>query len=311
MSSELEVKLNELTFEGLKPGDILMFGAPQRSTLKQKITMLSQALFSRQKGHNNTTHVAIVTAASGVDGPAEIAHLTRYNMSYHREPLGEMMQRDGQFRPFHVYSAKDEDFALSIAKKALNVPTDTTISWSVKAAAGALFKNIHNSDQSSVQGYSSNNFCSKFVIETLYQAAQQQAEKYKPMIKTSSTPKGLEAYLESQTDKDKYSHSVWLSRNPLTGLNSTLELIEQRLRNKCTDSSLAKAKALMSARLYTISVLNEEPTLNDWEKTQRLFHAVSAPLNQNRSYFPWFKKSKTTSFKKAESYMNKVLSLRI
>ncbi len=288
MASFIEKKAGYIErYDDLKPGDILLFRPPKKPGIVQNAIMFLQSLVGQSEGHFDTTHAAICVGKDE-QGKAMIAHLTGHNiMGWKKEPLGDMIQRDGGERAFVVYRPNKPQVADAIAASAGD-ERNTSIKWKIPAASGVLFRRaqLDPARQVSVdKEYAKDSFCSKFVVQAIKIAAislGKQFYEFVPNIRSSSTPKSVEAYLYKDRNYEMLVHCG--NTDPYSLMVNEVNAQIARLNGKKDASSIQKGAILQDKLEAAKNELDSKVNLTPIDKAIHLLKNIKNDLLIETSY---------------------------
>lgn len=275
----------------LKAGDILLFRKPfsalDKSGCMNKFNraqiMLAGAFFNQENGHYDTTHAGICV---GIDskGNVLIAHLTGHEiMGYKKEPLKDMLQRDGGDRAFVIY--RPRSFVMSQAVTTIaSDEANQSIRWDKIAALSMFvkFPKLRTAKEKKVtKKLSRASFCSKFVSQVIKKAARESylIDEYDDNMPSAVMPKHIEGKL--------YSHPYY-DALLYTGNTNIFELMINRIREELGRVSKEVTQKEDWARIIThrilemtILFLRSEKKMHDLDRTLILLKVIVPVLNMN------------------------------
>lgn len=279
MKSRTTDRTNDLS--DLRPGDILIFRPPDELSMIQKMITNVQSIITKTQGNYDSTHVAICVGIEN-DKPI-IAHLTGHDvMGYKKEPLENMLVRDGGDRAFFAFRPKDHTVADKLAQVAA-ADTNKDIKWKVGAAASILtwFSDLDRDRKITVKKeFDKDSFCSKFVIQALKVATEpfqsgllkDVSDKYYPHIRSTSSPKVLEDYLNRD---ENYTKILYM------GKKSPYEVLKQAITTELKtlmheDDTKSQMKYdLLQKNFYDLTArLDVNNSYDDYQKTTILLHNI-------------------------------------
>ena len=293
-SPEYMAQINELN-----AGDIIIFRAPKRPNIVGYGIMFMQSLIGQTHGHYDSTHAGICTGKNEQGEPI-IAHLTGHQiMAYKQEPLVDVINRDGGDRAFIVYRPTNETAAAAISQVAADESTNSTIKWSRITALGAFAHSaaLDACRQLSEKKFSKNSICSKFVIQAIKIATQPSMTtphdvslNYYPNIRSSSTPKTLEANLFNNPNYRMLVHPG--KTNPYSLIKGEIQTQLERISKRTDAASKAKYVGMLTEFERITTKLDDNDQLNDLQRAIRLLNELSPALRKNTGY----------NLREAESY---------
>lgn len=289
--------LNMSSWDQLEPGDVILFRTPARMRTTQKLISFTQAIIDRKHGHFETTHAAICVSKN----PTEIAHLTGGKvMGYKREPLKDMMDRDGGDRLFVAYRHNDETTRRKIAEEAGNEDKHKDIKWVFKETIPALFKKTDKPAKPTKKDYdqyqfAQNSFCSKFVAQVVKKVMKGKVSSQEGKgFSTSISPKALEAGLYTNNN---FTSIVYPGKgNPYDCIKKAIKNECERLAKRGGATSQTKAQNILQ-QLAKFHIASENKNLDGFNKAVKLLQSMKTALSEQRGLFGFGRK--TTSYKNA------------
>jgi hypothetical protein len=236
----------------LKAGDILLFRTPfpeldppgdvLGKITRKGIQMTGALLNYKAGGHYDTTHAGICVGHDK-DGHALMAHLTGHDvMGYKKEPLMDMLIRDGGDRAFAIFRPQSEMMCDRITRIATQ-PGSEKIKWSRAEAAKMFIKFpslTPDREKKPEKELDEASFCSKFVVQVIKNASREGDEEKKQeftqydvdILSGASTPKHVEGELYHNPNYEVliYTGRVSILQLMVCKINEELERINSTVK---------------------------------------------------------------------------------
>lgn len=206
-----------IELEHLAPGDILLYRTSKDTGPVQYFIMFMQLFFSEKGGHFDTTHSSICIE-NGDNGPI-IAHIGPDG--YKREKLLNYDTEERAFLVFRLYSKDARDELAKVAASDQHIG----LLWKFLSALRPMVRTARLDPkrelQEKIKTIDKRTYCTEFVVKSMKISAQQNDGYAYPHIRSSCSPKSLEAYLHANAEYQMFVH---LGKN---GYQKILNELEQ------------------------------------------------------------------------------------